>query len=126
MGVPDAILQKPGPLSDEEWTVMRMHTTLARDLLAPIAFLQPAIEIPYAHHERWDGAGYPSGLAGDAIPLSARIFAVADVYDALTSDRPYRKAWSREETLQHIGDGAGSHFDPEVVAAFRAMERHEG
>jgi len=126
MGVPDAILQKPGPLSDEEWTVMRMHTTLARDLLAPIAFLQPAIEIPYAHHERWDGTGYPNGSRGEEIPLSARIFAVADVYDALTSDRPYRKAWSREETLQHIGDGAGSHFDPEVVAAFRAMERHEG
>ena len=104
---------------------MRMHTTLARDLLAPIAFLQPAIEIPYAHHERWDGTGYPRGLAGDAIPLSARIFAVADVYDALTSDRPYREAWSREETLQHIGAGSGSHFDPEVVAAFLGMEDPE-
>jgi PAS domain S-box-containing protein len=121
MGVPDAILQKPGPLTAEEWERMRQHTRYAVDLLAPIAFLEPALPIPAAHHERWDGAGYPSGLAGEAIPLAARIFAVADVYDALTSDRPYRPAWTHDEAIDHIRDGAGSHFDPDVVEAFLAL-----
>ncbi len=118
MGVPDAILQKPGPLTEEEWSLMRRHTTYARDLLSPIPFLRPALEIPYSHHERWDGSGYPEGLRGEAIPLAARVFAVADVYDALTSDRPYRAAWTRERALHHIRDQAGSHFDPAVVDAF--------
>ncbi len=122
MGVPDGILQKPGKLTEEEWRVMKRHTTYARDLLAPIAFLGPALDIPYAHHERWDGSGYPEGLRGESIPLAARIFAVADVYDALTSDRPYRPAWTPQRALQHIREGAGSHFDPHVVDAFLAMQ----
>ncbi|MEJ2357435.1 MAG: PAS domain S-box protein [Deinococcales bacterium] len=122
MGVPDAILQKPGKLTEEEWRIMKRHTTAARDLLAPITFLGPALAIPYAHHERWDGTGYPEGVQGEAIPLAARIFAVADVYDALTSDRPYRPAWTRQQAIEHIRDGAGTHFDPRVVDAFLAMQ----
>ena len=118
MAVPDAILQKPGPLTAEERCVMQQHTVFGRDLLEPIRYLRDAVDVPYAHHERWDGTGYPRGLAGTAIPLAARIFAVVDVYDALTSDRPYRKAWSRRRALEHIAAAAGSHFDPEVVAAF--------
>ena len=90
-------------------------------MLSPIQFLRPALDIPYCHHEKWDGSGYPRGLRAEAIPLTARIFAVADVYDALTSDRPYRKAWSREQTLEHIKSGSGSHFDPAVVDIFLRM-----
>ena len=126
MGVPDSILQKPGPLDEDEWSIMRRHTVAARDLLAPIAFLGPALSIPYSHHERWDGGGYPEGLAGEAIPLEARIFAVADVYDALTSDRPYRRAWTHRQALQHVRDGAGTHFDPRVVDAFLALQSEDG
>ena len=122
MGVPDGILQKPGKLTEEEWRIMRRHTSFARDLLAPVAFLTRALDIPYSHHERWDGSGYPEGLKGEDIPLPARIFAVADVYDALTSDRPYREAWTRQQALQHIQDGAGTHFDPKVVKAFLTMQ----
>ncbi len=121
MGVPDAILLKPAALTPEEWAVMRQHPVLAFELLSPIAFLGPAIDIPYAHHERWDGAGYPRGLAGEQIPVCARVFAVADVFDALTSDRPYRPAWTRERALEHIRAGAGSHFDPEVASVFVSM-----
>jgi len=124
MGVPDAILLKPGPLTEEEWAVMKQHPRLAHEMLSPIAFLRPALDIPYAHHERWDGTGYPRGLRGEEIPLAARIFAVVDVFDALTSDRPYRKAWSREEALAYIRQQAGTHFDPRVVEAFlRELER---
>ena len=115
MGVPDGILLKPGPLTDEEWIAMRKHTTFAFELLSPIHFLQTAVDIPYCHHEKWDGSGYPRGLKGEAIPLAARIFALVDVYDALTSDRPYRKAWPEEKVLDHIRSLAGSHFDPQVV-----------
>jgi PAS domain S-box-containing protein/putative nucleotidyltransferase with HDIG domain len=122
MGVPDAILQKPGALTDEEWARMRQHTVFAADLLAPIHFLKPALAIPAAHHERWDGSGYPMGLSGEAIPLAARIFAVADVYDALTSDRPYRPAWSHDEAIAHIRKETGRHFDPAVVDAFLALD----
>jgi PAS domain S-box-containing protein/putative nucleotidyltransferase with HDIG domain len=122
MGVPDAILQKPGALTDEEWARMRQHTVFAADLLAPIHFLKPALAIPAAHHERWDGSGYPMGLSGDAIPLAARIFAVADVYDALTSDRPYRSAWSHDEAIAYIRKEAGRHFDPAVADAFLALD----
>ncbi|MDQ7839494.1 MAG: GAF domain-containing protein [bacterium] len=118
MGVPDAILLKPGPLTDDEWEVMRRHPTLAREMLAPIPFLRPALDIPYCHHERWDGTGYPEGLAGEHIPTTARIFAVADVWDALRSDRPYRQAWSEEEALAYIRKQAGKHFDPEVARRF--------
>jgi hemerythrin-like metal-binding protein/PAS domain S-box-containing protein/putative nucleotidyltransferase with HDIG domain len=115
MGVPDGILLKPGPLTDEEWVVMRKHTTYAYELLSPIQFLLPALDIPYCHHEKWDGSGYPLGLKGEAIPLAARIFSLVDVYDALTSDRPYRTAWPEKKVLDHIRSLAGTHFDPQVV-----------
>lgn len=118
MGAPDSILLKPGPLTEEEWEIMRRHPQLAYDWLAPISFLQQALEIPYCHHEKWNGMGYPRGLKGEEIPLSARIFAVADVWDALTNDRPYRKAWSKEEALEYIRGNSGRHFDPQVVEAF--------
>ncbi len=98
LGVPDSILNKPGSLTDEEMGIMRRHPVLAYELLAPIDYLRPALDIPYCHHERWNGSGYPRGLKGDQIPFSARIFAVADVFDALTSDRPYRAAWPREQS----------------------------
>jgi response regulator RpfG family c-di-GMP phosphodiesterase len=118
LGVPDGILLKPGPLADEEWIVMRRHPQFAYEWLAPIAYLRKAIEIPYCHHEKWDGSGYPRGLRGQAIPLASRIFAVADVWDALTSDRPYRKAWAYEKALAYIRENSGSHFDPDVVKFF--------
>jgi HD-GYP domain-containing protein (c-di-GMP phosphodiesterase class II)/HAMP domain-containing protein len=121
MGVPDAILHKPGPLTEEEWTVMRRHPDLARGLLWPIAYLRPSLDIPYCHHERWDGTGYPRGLRGEEIPLAARIFAVVDVWDALLSDRPYRPAWTRERALQYLREQAGRQFDPDVVRAFVQM-----
>ena len=121
MGVPDAILLKPGPLTDEEWVIMRKHPTFAHDLLAPIDHLRPALDIPYCHHEKWDGSGYPRGLVGDRIPLAARIFAVVDVWDALISDRPYRPAWSEERTRAHVKALSGTHFDPMVVDAFLAL-----
>ncbi len=118
MGVLDSILLKPDKLSDEEWVIMRQHPKFAFDMLSPIAHLQQAIDIPYAHHEKWDGSGYPRGLKGEQIPHAARIFAVVDVYDALTSDRPYRRAWTHEKAFSHIREQAGSHFDPEVVKVF--------
>ncbi len=118
MGIPDGILLKPGPLTDEEWVMMKKHPALAYELLSPINYLRPALDIPYCHHEKWDGTGYPRGLKGEQIPLGARIFAVVDVWDALTSDRPYRKAWSKEKALEHIRAGAGTHFDPKVVDMF--------
>ncbi len=118
MGVPDRILLKPGELTAEEWASMRQHPRLAYDMLSPITYLRQALDIPYCHHEKWDGTGYPRGLKGKGIPLSARIFAVVDVYDALTSDRPYRKAWSTEKTLDYIREQSGKHFDPEVIETF--------
>jgi len=118
MGVPDSILLKPGPLDDEEWEIMRQHPVHAFKLLSPIAYLRPALDIPYCHHEKWDGSGYPRGLKGEVIPLPARIFAVVDVWDALRSDRPYRKAWPEEKALEHIQEQAGKHFDPRVVEVF--------
>jgi len=121
MGVPDNILLKPGPLTEAEWHIMRRHPQFAYDLLAPIAYLQPAIDIPYYHHEKWDGSGYPHGLKAEMIPLSARIFAVVDVWDAVTSDRPYRPAWSKQKARDHIRTNSGSHFDPLVVDAFFNM-----
>jgi len=122
MGVPDAILLKPGKLTDEEWVVMRRHPTYAVELLSPIKFLRPALVIPQHHHEKWDGSGYPDGLAGEAIPLAARAFAVVDVYDALRSNRPYREGWPEERVIEHIKAGAGSHFDPRVVEVFVTMK----
>ncbi len=118
MGIPDAVLLKPGPLTGEEWVIMKKHPTYALELLSPIAYLRPALEIPYAHHEKWDGSGYPLGLSEKQIPLAARLFAVVDVWDALCSDRPYRQGWPLQRVLKHIRDGAGTHFDPQVVAAF--------
>ncbi len=121
MGIPDHILLKPGPLTEEEWTIMRKHPTFAYKLLLPITYLRPALDIPYLHHERWDGAGYPNGLAGEQIPLTARIFAVVDVWDALRADRPYRPAWPAEKVRGHLRALAGSHFDPAVVETFLAL-----
>mgnify|MGYP001062044775 CR=1 FL=1 len=121
MAIPDAILLKPAPLTPEEEAVMRRHPQYALEMLSPITYLQPALDIPYCHHERWDGSGYPRGLKGTAIPLAARLFAVADVFDALTSERPYRRAWSREEALDYLRQQAGRQFDPEVVALFLQM-----
>ncbi len=121
IAVPDAILRKGGSLDETERAVMERHTVFARDLLEPIPFLRSAIDVPYAHHERWDGSGYPRGLRGEEIPLSARIFAVADVYDALTYDRPYRRAWSVPDARAYVAEGAGTLFDPDVVAAFLAL-----
>ena len=118
MGVPDSILLKPDQLSSEEWEIMKRHTVYAFEMLWPIEFLRPAIDIPYCHHERWDGTGYPRQLKGEQIPLSARIFAVVDVWDALTSDRPYRKAWSRQKALDYILEQTGKHFDPAAVELF--------
>jgi len=118
IGVPDAILHKPAALSDEEWRVMRKHPQYVYDMLYSVQYLRPALSIPYCHHEKWDGTGYPRGLKGEQIPLAARLFAVADVWDALTSDRPYRAAWSRQEALDFIREQSGSHFDPQVVELF--------
>jgi putative nucleotidyltransferase with HDIG domain len=115
IGVPDRILHKPGPLDDEEWKVMRQHPSLAYELLSPIRYLHKALEIPYCHHEKWDGNGYPRGLKGEEIPFSARIFAVIDVWDALRSDRPYRKAWTVEQARAYIQEQAGIYFDPQIV-----------
>lgn len=121
MGVPDHVLLKPGPLSDEEWVLMKQHPAFAYELLLPIEFLRGALDIPYCHHERWDGSGYPRGLKGEEIPLSARIFAVVDVYDALTSDRPYRPAWQQAKALDYLRENAGVLFDPSVVVEFERM-----
>jgi putative nucleotidyltransferase with HDIG domain len=118
MGVPDHILLKPNELTEEEWEKMRQHPTLAYGMLSSIHYLQPALDIPYCHHEKWDGTGYPRGLKGNEIPIAARIFAVADVWDAITSDRPYRQGWSREEALKYIQEQSGKYFDPQVVKEF--------
>lgn len=118
MGVPDRILLKPDVLTEEEATIMRRHPQYAYDMLSQTAYLRSALDIPYCHHERWDGKGYPQGLKGEQIPLVARLFSVVDVWDALTSDRPYRPAWSRKEALQYISDLAGIQFDPAVVEIF--------
>ena len=126
MGIPDSILLKPGKLTDEEWIVMRKHPTYSRDLLMPITYLHPALDIPYCHHEKWDGTGYPNGLQGDQIPLAARYFAVVDVWDALRSDRPYRKGWPEEKVLEHIKAASGTHFDPQAVALFLRVLHEDG
>jgi HD-GYP domain-containing protein (c-di-GMP phosphodiesterase class II) len=121
MGIPDSILLKPGPLTEEEWEIMRRHPEHAYDMLYPIEYLRPALDIPYYHHEKWDGTGYPKGLKGEEIPLAARIFAVVDVWDALCSDRPYRSAWTKEKADEHIRSLPGTHFDPKVVKVFLNM-----
>lgn len=121
IALPDSILLKPGPLTDEEIAVMRKHPEHARGFIEQIGFLKPALAIPYSHHERWDGTGYPLGMKGEQIPLEARIFAIVDVWDALTSDRPYRKAMDPGEAMTYIVEQSGKHFDPRVVAAFHKL-----
>ncbi|MGC9063072.1 MAG: HD-GYP domain-containing protein [bacterium] len=126
IGIPDNILLKPDKLSEEEWEIMKKHPVYAYQMLSRIEYLRPALDIPYCHHEKWDGSGYPRGLKGEEIPLAARIFAVADVFDALTSDRSYRKAWTKESAIEYIKGEAGKHFDPRVVDAFlKVIEEKE-
>lgn len=121
MAIPDSILLKPGPLDEKEWEIIRQHPRYAHELLAPISYLGPAVDIPHYHHEKWDGSGYPHGLKGNQIPLPARLFAVVDVYDALTSDRSYRPAWSKEKAITYIRDQMGKHFDPDIAIEFLHM-----
>lgn len=121
MAIPDQILLKPGSLTDDEWEVMRQHPVRSREFLSGIPFLQGAIPIAYFHHERWDGTGYPDRLKGEEVPLLARIFAVVDNWDALTSDRPYRKAWSDERVTGYLKENAGKMFDPKVVDIFLSI-----
>lgn len=118
MGVPDNILNKTGALTLAEWKIMHQHAQYAYNMLSPITFLRPAMDIPYCHHERWDGGGYPRGLKGEQIPFFARLFAVIDVWDAVTSNRPYRKAWTSKKALDHIKSESGKHFDPQIVNLF--------
>jgi len=121
IAVPDSILHKTGPLTEAEWDIMRKHPQIAIEMLEPIEYLRPALAIPFNHHERWDGTGYPRGIKGEEIPLAARIFAVVDVWDALSSDRPYRKAWPYEKIVEHMRQQSGTHFDPKVVELFLKM-----
>jgi PAS domain S-box-containing protein len=123
LGVPDQILFKEGPLTDDEWVLMRKHPTYAYEMLFPIAYLRPALDIPYCHHEKWDGTGYPRGRQGETIPRAARLFAVVDVWDALRSDRPYRAAWPEDRVLEHIRGLSGTHFDPEACRLFDDLIR---
>lgn len=118
MAIPDSVLQKPGPLSESEWQQMRLHPEYAHQMLFPIVYLRPALDIPYCHHEHWDGSGYPRGLKGNQIPLAARIFAIVDVWDALLSNRPYRKGSNEESVLDYIKKHAGTYFDPVLVDSF--------
>ncbi len=118
VAIPDSILLKPGPLNTEEWALMKQHPVYAYQLLQSIDFVQPALCIPYSHHERWDGGGYPQGLKKEQIPLPARLFAVIDVWDALLSDRPYRKGWSEDHVLTYLLENAGTQFDPEFAKIF--------
>jgi HD-GYP domain-containing protein (c-di-GMP phosphodiesterase class II) len=126
MGIPDSILLKPGPLNQEEWAIMRKHTEYAYHLLSPIDFLRPVMDIPYCHHEWWDGTGYPRGLKGEEIPLAARVFAVVDAWDALSHERPYREAWPPERVAEHLREESGTHFDPRIVALFLDMLAEDG
>ena len=121
LAIPDSILLKAGKLTEAEWAIMKEHPTLAHDVLAPIQYLQDALDIPWCHHEKWDGTGYPRSLRGEEIPLAPRVFAVVDVWDALTSDRPYREAMEKPIATEYIRSLAGSHFDPRVVAAFLVL-----
>lgn len=121
ISIPDEILHKKGKLTKEERQIIQGHPETAHKLLSPIPFLSKALEIPYSHHEKWDGTGYPQGLKGNDIPLSARIFAAADVWDALSYDRPYNKAWSREKIIQYFQEQSGKHFDPYIVKTFLGM-----
>lgn len=121
--IPDSVLLKPGPLTECEWKIMRRHPGYAVHLLKPIVALRPSIYIPYCHHEKWDGSGYPRGLKGEEIPLEARIFAIIDVWDALVNNRIYRPAWSEEKALQYLYQQNGKHFDPKMTAVFMEFLR---
>ncbi|MFN8414213.1 MAG: HD domain-containing phosphohydrolase [Anaerolineales bacterium] len=121
VAIPDHILFKPAALTSEEWKIMQRHPTIAMEILAPISYLTPALAIPWSHHEKWDGSGYPQGLSGEEIPLAARLFALADVYDALTSDRPYRQAWSSQDAVSYLHENIGTHFDPQIAPTFIEM-----
>jgi putative nucleotidyltransferase with HDIG domain len=123
MGIPDSILLKPGPLDPYEWDIMRQHPQYGKDILAGIGFLEPALSIVYCHHERWDGYGYPQGLKNKDIPTTARIFAIVDTWDALNSNRPYRKAWPSEKVIDFIQQNAGTMFDPDIVDIFLKMDK---
>jgi PAS domain S-box-containing protein len=126
MAIPDEILQKPGPLDETEWKRMRQHPQYAYDMLSPIAYLRPALVIPFSHHERWDGSGYPHGLKGEDIPLEARLFSIVDVWDALCSDRPYRKRLPPSEVSGYLREKSGRLFDPNLVKVFLdIMENHK-
>lgn len=125
MAVPDSILMKPGPLTEEEQEIMQKHPKYAFDMLSPIAYLRPALDIPYCHHEKWDGTGYPRGLKEEQIPLAARIFALADTWDALISERRYHEAWSRAKVFEHIRSRSGTHFDPQLIELFLEVNREE-
>jgi PAS domain S-box-containing protein len=125
VGVPDNILLKPGPLTSDEWVIMRQHPLYAYDLLKEIDYLVGALDIPYCHHEHWDGGGYPRGLKGEEIPLSARIFTIVDVWDALLSDRPYRPAWNKQAVLNYLDEQSGKLFDPEIVKIFIRLIKDE-
>ena len=118
IAIPDEILQKPGPLNDAEWEKMRRHPSYAYEMLSRIEYLRPALDIPFYHHERWNGSGYPHGLSGKDIPLAARLFAIVDVWDALRSDRPYRKQLPREQVIEYLRENSGQLFDPELVDVF--------
>jgi HD-GYP domain-containing protein (c-di-GMP phosphodiesterase class II) len=126
VAIPDEILFKPGPLAENEWEIMRRHPSIAVDLLSPVTYLAPAMDIPHWHHEKWDGTGYPDELSGNQIPFPARLFALVDVYDALISDRPYRPAWSRRDAVQYIESQSGKHFDPKIVPEFLDLLRRNG
>lgn len=125
MAIPDSILKKPGALEDDEWIEMRRHPVYAYEMLSRISYLAPSLEIPYCHHEKWDGSGYPRGISAEEIPLAARIFAVADVWDALRSDRPYRQALPTSTALAYIEENKGTHFDPEVVESFLIVYKRD-
>jgi HD-GYP domain-containing protein (c-di-GMP phosphodiesterase class II) len=125
VGVPEAILNKPGPLDEEEWLVMRTHPEMGVQMVSGIKSLGPAVEVIRSHHERWDGLGYPSGLVGEQIPLSARIFSVCDAFDAMTSDRPYRRALPFEHAVEQIMAGTGTQFDPAMAEAFVSITNLE-
>jgi PAS domain S-box-containing protein len=126
LGIPDNILLKPGKLSDEEWSIMRKHPQFAYEMLLPVDFLRLALDIPYCHHEKWDGSGYPRGLKGEEIPLAARIFAVTDVWDAFRSDRPYREGWPAEKVRDYIRSQSGKHFDPNIIEVFLGLMDESG
>ena len=123
VGIPDSILIKPGPLDEDEWELMKQHPVIARDMIQDIEFLKPSIDIPYSHHERWNGSGYPEGLQGEEIPIAARLFAIIDVWDALLEKRVYKESWPEDQVLLYLQEQAGIHFDPQVVDLF--LENYE-